>query len=205
VDCSQAGRIPVVPRASRAGLTLLLLTLAVPGPGAASSWRVVTGDVRISVPLKPGGAFEARSSAIGGELRASGSRPVALKGRVALDLTTIETGIDLRNRHLREKYLEVAKGSGFDKAVLSEVRVAAAESEAFRGRSAFTATLLLHGVTHEVGGECQVKDTAAGVAVEASFPLTLIDFGIEPPEYLGVGVGNKLLVKVALVARGAAE
>ena len=36
--------------------------------------------------------------------------------------------------------------------------------------------------------------------MEASFPLTLTDFGIEPPEYLGVGVANKLLVKVRFTA-----
>jgi hypothetical protein len=37
--------------------------------------------------------------------------------------------------------------------------------------------------------------------------LTLTDFSIDPPEYLGVGVANKVMVRVQLVvapARGAA-
>jgi hypothetical protein len=94
----------------------------------------------------------------------------------------------------------VAKGPGFDKAVLSEVRVSEADGEAFRGRSAFTATLLLHGVKGTVGGSAEIQGagTAGAVRVVASFPLTLTDFGIQPPEYMGVGVANKVLVRVTL-------
>ena len=179
----------------------LLAAAATASPGAdAQAWRLGSGDVRISVPLRPGGAFEARTSALAGELRASGSAPVLLTGAIAVDLATIDTGIGLRNRHLRENYLEVAKGEGFDKAVLSEVRVAAADSAAFRGKSGFTATLLLHGVKQGVSGECEIRDSASGVRVQAIFPLGLRDFGIEPPQYLGVGVGHKLLVRVELDA-----
>lgn len=204
VNRTQAGRSPDGRRGRSAWRSMALL-LAALAPSAsfgadAQAWRVGSGDVRISVPLRPGGAFEARTSALGGELRASGSRPVLLTGTVTLDLTTIDTGIGLRNRHLREKYLEVAKGDGYDKALLSEVHVAAADGVAFRGKSAFSAMLLLHGVKRAVSGECEIRDASPGVEVQAIFSLGLRDFGIEPPEYLGVGVGNKLLVKVELRA-----
>jgi hypothetical protein len=36
--------------------------------------------------------------------------------------------------------------------------------------------------------------------VTATFPLSLTDFGIEPPQYMGVGVGNRLVVKVSFLA-----
>jgi hypothetical protein len=36
--------------------------------------------------------------------------------------------------------------------------------------------------------------------VEATFPLALTDFDVTPPEYLGVGVGNRLIVKVRFTA-----
>ena len=170
----------------------------------AASFHIDSGEVRVSVPLRPGGAFEARSSALSGRLRAGGARPVVLSGELALDLATIDTGIDLRNRHLRETYLEVAKGGGFDKAVLSEIRVAEADGDGFRGRSAFTATLLLHGVKGQVGGSAEIRAAGSGVRVEATFPVTLTDFGIKPPEYLGVGVGSKVLVRVTLAAVPAA-
>jgi hypothetical protein len=38
------------------------------------------------------------------------------------------------------------------------------------------------------------------VEIVATFPLLLLDFGIEPPQYMGVGVGNKLMVKVSFQA-----
>lgn len=181
----------------------LLIAALGPAPGwtaDAASWSVQNGEVRISVPLRPGGAFEAKTAALSGRLRAGGSRPVLLSGEITLDLATIDTGIDLRNRHLREKYLQIARGQGFDKAVLTEIGVPEASGTDFRGRSAFTATLLLHGVKGPVSGACEIKADGTAVRVEASFPLTLRDFGIEPPEYMGVGVGNKLLVKVAFSA-----
>jgi polyisoprenoid-binding protein YceI len=195
-------------RARIGGCTALLtaaLVAAVAPAARAGSFRIDSGEVRVSVPLRPGGAFEARSSALAGRLRAGGARPVVLSGEVVLDLAAIDTGIELRNRHLREDYLDVAKGQGFDKAVLSQIRVAEASGEAFRGRSAFTAVLLLHGVKLTVGGSVEIRAAgASGVHVEATFPLTLTDFGIKPPEYMGVGVGSKVMVRVALTASAAA-
>lgn len=161
--------------------------------------------MRILVPVRPGGTFEAKTKALGARLQPSGSMPVLLTGAITVELTTIDTGIELRNRHLRENYLEITKGPGFDKAVLSEIRVTGAASEAFRGHSDFTATLLLHGVKGSVSGLCEIRPAATGVLVQASFSLGLSDFGIEPPQYMGVGVANKLLVKVTFSAAPSRE
>lgn len=191
-------------RARRAASVLAVLLAGVLPPATAASFRIQSGEVRVSVPLRPGGAFEAKSTALEGRLRASGARPVLLAGEIALDLAAIDTGIELRNRHLRDNYLEVAKGAGFDQAVLGEIRVAEADGPGFRGRSAFTATLLLHGVKRAVGGSAEIRAAGDGVRVEASFPVTLTDFGITPPEYMGVGVGSKVLVRVTILAAPAA-
>ena len=180
-----------------------LLAVA-PGRSRAAegpSFRLERGDVRVVVPVRPGGAFEGRTSSIGGTLTLSGSRPVLLRGGIAVDLGTLDTGLALRNQHLRENYLEVSKGRGFDKAVLSEIRVAEADGEGFQGRTGFTGTLLLHGVRREVAGTGEIRREGSAARVEASFPLTLTDFGVQPPEYLGVGVANKLLVKVVFTAK----
>ena len=40
-----------------------------------------------------------------------------------MDLRTLDTGIGLRNRHLRENYLEVDKAPGFETATLSEIHL----------------------------------------------------------------------------------
>ena len=67
-------------------------------------------------------------------------------------------------------------------------------------RSTGSGTLLLHGVKHAVAGTVEIHREGEGRRVRADFPLILTDFAITPPEYLGVGVGSKLLVKVSLIA-----
>jgi hypothetical protein len=109
------------------------------------SWRIERGDVHVLVPLMPGGAFTATNPSLEGTLTLEQAKPARLTGEISMDLATIDTGITLRNQHLREKYLQVAKGKGFDRAVLSEVRLSDADGEAFEGRTAFTGVLLLHG------------------------------------------------------------
>jgi polyisoprenoid-binding protein YceI len=169
-----------------------------------ASWRVEQGDLRIAVPLRPGGAFEAKTTSLSGKLALASAQPVALSGELSVDLATIDTGIALRNQHLRENYLQIAKGAGFDKAVLTEIRLSEANGEGFEGTSGFAGTLRLHGVSRPVAGTAEVRRQAPGVRISATFPLTLTDFGIEPPQYMGVGVGNKLIVKVVFVAKGEA-
>jgi polyisoprenoid-binding protein YceI len=169
---------------------------------AAESWRATQGEVRIAVPLRPGGGFEAKTQALKGTLTLAAADPVRFTGELEVDLATIDTGIQLRNQHLRENYLEVGK-PGFDKAALSDIRVGEARSETFEGRSSFAGNLKLHGVTKAIGGSAELKREAGGVRVTASFPLMLTDFGIEPPQYMGVGVGNRLIVKVTFLAAGA--
>ncbi len=184
----------------RVASTSLALSLFLAGVGLAAEvpWHVSRGEVRIVVPLKPGGAFEAKSTALSGALTPGAGKPLPLAGELTLDLTTIDTGISLRNQHLREKYLEVGKGRGFDKAVLSEVVVSGAAGTDFQGKSNFTGNLLLHDVRKAITGTAEFHRAGTAVQVDASFPLTLTDFAIVPPEYLGVGVANRVMVKVQL-------
>jgi polyisoprenoid-binding protein YceI len=170
---------------------------------AGEPWRVDEGEIVVLVPLKPGGAFEAKSTSLSGGLSPGTSRPLALEGELASELATLETGISLRDRHLRERYLEVARGPGFDRAVLSDIVLRDADDTEFRGPTDFSGTFQLHGVTRAVEGKGEIRSVGTGVRVEASFSLTLTDFEIEPPEYLGVGVANKVAVRVAFEARKA--
>lgn len=182
-------------------LAALFAVAAAAGPAAQTpSWQINRGEVRILVPLKPGGAFEATTPSLTGALSLESEKPAVLTGEVSIDLTTIDTGIALRNQHLRDNYLEVAKGRGFDKAVMSDVRLTGADGEAFEGRTPFSGNLQLHGVKHAVEGTADIRTDGSGRRVRAEFPLVLTDFGITPPEYLGVGVATKLLVKVQFTA-----
>jgi len=183
-----------------AGLCALLVGA---GPGAAAeapAWRIDRGDVKILVPMRPGGAFTATTASMNGTLSLAGEKPARLAGEVAVVLGTIDTGIALRNQHLREKYLEVGKGQGFDTAVVSDIRFRDADGEAFQGTSAFTGALLLHGIKHAIDGTADIRHQGNDRRVKAVFSLLMSDYGMTAPMYLGVGVADKLLVTVEFLA-----
>jgi polyisoprenoid-binding protein YceI len=154
--------------------------------------------VRVICPLTVGGSFEARSSALSGTLTTAGTEE-PLEGQLAVDLRTLDTGIELRNTHLRETYLEVDKGEGFDQAVLSNILVSG-NLESLSGSTPFTGELRLHGVMKTVRGEADLMRNGSSWRVTASFPVALGDHGIAPPRYLGVGVRDRVQVRVTFVA-----
>jgi polyisoprenoid-binding protein YceI len=189
------------------GAALAALLVAFPvhrALGAESAWRVARGDVRVVCPMTVGGSFEAKTGAIQGTVT-PGAAGAPLGGEISVDLATLDTGIGLRNEHLKSKYLEVGKGQGFDHAVLSEIRLGGVDPTGFQGKTAFTGSFLLHGTTKPVSGQATIRRDGPNVRVEASFPVTVADFGIEKPQYLGVGVRDQVTVNVSLVAEPAAS
>jgi polyisoprenoid-binding protein YceI len=166
---------------------------------AGASWHVVSGDVRVVCPMTVGGSFEARTGAMHGTVTTGGAG-AALGGDLSVDLRTLDTGIGLRNEHLWSTYLEVGRGQGFDRAVLSEIRLGDAEPGKLAGRTSFTGSFLLHGTTKPIAGQANVRREGRSVHVDASFPVTLAAFGIEKPRYLGVGVKDQVTVTVSLMA-----
>jgi len=174
--------------------------LAASAPDGPSAWRIARGDVRVTCPLTVGGSFEARTTSLRGALALAAPSPAALGGELAVDLATLDTGIPLRNEHLREKYLETGKGEGFGTAVLSDIRLPDA-SAGFTGRTRFTGTLLLHGTRHAVAGQAEIRrDSGAALRVDATFAVNLADYGIAAPRYLGVGVKDEVQVRTSMTA-----
>ena len=151
-------------------------------------------------PLTVGGSFEAKTPSLAGTVAVTTSHPAAFAGDLAVDLRSLDTGISLRNDHLRDEYLEVGKGQGFDKAVLSDIHLGDVDSETFQGRTSFTGTLLLHGTKKDISGQAEVRREGSSVRIEATLPIVLADHGIPKPQYLGVGVKSQVQVKVSFVA-----
>jgi len=177
-------------------LALALTAAAADGPG----WSVASGDVRVLCPMTIGGSFEAKTSTLSGTLTIATSQPIALSGSLSADLRTLDTGIGMRNEHMRGRYLEVDKGEGFARAVLSDIHLSDARDESFKGATAFTGKLSLHGTSRPVAGRAELRRDGAAVRIEASFPVSIPEFGIEKPRYLGVGVKDEVQVKVSFVA-----
>lgn len=163
---------------------------------APTTWRVEQGAVRVICPMTIGGSFEARTTALSGSVTAGSSGSRTFDGTLSVNLRTLDTGIDLRNEHLRENYLEVGKGPGFDSATLSEIDLDQFNPDAPEGKGSFTGLLTLHGVTRSVTGAVDVRPVGAGLRVKATFPVDVTAYSIRKPRYLGIGVKDIVEVEV---------
>jgi polyisoprenoid-binding protein YceI len=175
---------------------LVGLALAVAIPVAPNMWGVRQAEVRVICPMTIGGSFDAKTKALSGSLTVRSDGPPAFDGSLVVDLRTLDTGISLRNEHLRQRYLEVDKQEGFGAATLTKIDLAGLNPNTPEGRGTFTGSLTLHGVTNAVTGSVEAHDADAGLRVRASFPVTLSDYSIPPPRYLGVGVKDVVRVEV---------
>ena len=162
-----------------------------------TTYRVEQGAVRVICPMTIGGSFDVKTTALSGSVTtgANGSQP--FDGSLAVDLRTLDSGIGLRNEHLRENYLEVSRGSGFDTATLSQINLNGLDPDAPEGKGSFTGLLTLHGVTKSVTGAVDLRQSGVGLRVSASFPVELSHYGIRTPRYLGIGVRDTVQVEVA--------
>jgi polyisoprenoid-binding protein YceI len=158
---------------------------------ANDALRVTTGEVSVMCPLTVGGSFEAKTKAVTGEVAVASGVEQPLKGELTVDLEKLQTGIGLRDRHMKENYLEVKKGQEFAEARLRDIKV-----DALSGKTSFRGVLMLHGEEREVSGTANIKPSGEGYRVEASFPVRISEFEIPDPTYLGVGVKDEVQVRV---------
>ena len=110
-----------------------------------------------------------------------------------MDLRTLKTGIGMRDRHMKDNYLEVEKGPGFDTATIEGIQI-----EKLDGKTTFNGTLVLHGERRPISGSATLARQGGGYSVEAEFPVRVSEFNITKPTYLGVGVQDQVRIKIAL-------
>jgi polyisoprenoid-binding protein YceI len=179
---------------SKTAAILIAAALLTSPARAQEALRVAGGDVTVICPLTVGGSFEAKTQDLSGDLAVAPDNQ-SVKGALRVDLQTLETGIGLRDKHLKSNYLEVEKGPEFSEARLQDIRV-----ERLKGKTTFRGLLTLHGQQREVTGTANIKPDGAGYRMEASFPVKVSEFQIPEPTYLGVGVADEVTVRVNLNA-----
>lgn len=183
-----------------AALALASLALAV-AAAAGESWTVTSGEVRVRCRLTMGGSFDAVTPRIAGVLQLENAGVSGVAGEIRVPLATLDTGMELRNAHLRETYLEVDRGEEYREAVLTAMELAEPSPPGVRDHeTGFAGLLSLHGVERPVEGEARILRRDGRVRVEAEFPLSLAEFAIPPPRYLGVGVRDEIRITVTFDA-----
>lgn len=121
-----------------------------------------------------------------------------LKGVAEFALDSLDTGIALRNQHMKEKYLKTKE---FPLAILTlmdtDVGAEFPQTLTVEGEKPFQGKLKLHGVEKDVSG----KFTGKEGKISASFQVKISDFGIEVPSYLGVTVTDTVDITVDLALK----
>jgi polyisoprenoid-binding protein YceI len=110
-------------------------------------------------------------------------------------LATLKTGIALRDRHMREKYLQTDK---YPEAVLvvpwSNIRL---PEDGQSVTQTVTGQMTLHGKTKDVPVTYTVRKNGEVYATTGKVPLNIKDFGIDIPGYMGVTVKPDIQTAVA--------
>lgn len=151
---------------------------------------LIVAPIAQAIPLKGTASFHATS--IGGLMNIDGVGGIVGGDSdtiITVDLAHLDTDNDLRNEHMRDKYLEVAK---FPKASLKLDPVKAGPKFEWSGK------LTIKGDTKPVKGSAELN----GSDLSAHFTILLADFpSIGAPNWKGVGVSNEVKIEVKAKAQ----
>jgi polyisoprenoid-binding protein YceI len=117
------------------------------------------------------------------------------KVKVKVALGALNTGINLRDQHMRDTYLEVGK---YPNAIV-EVQRSKLKFPA-KGASASAqapGSMTIHGVTKPVTIDYTAKSRGDKISVDGSTKIDMRDYGIVVPKYLGVGVEPDVGINVS--------
>ncbi|MFM8314272.1 MAG: YceI family protein [Deltaproteobacteria bacterium] len=117
-----------------------------------------------------------------------------LGGTSTLKLDTLTTGIGLRDKHMKENYLEVSKfpETQFTYKKLNLPSQLTGEKIPFEG------VLKLHGIEKPVSGMVKAAKEGSKLSLEHEFKIKTGDFGISTPKYMGVTMGEEVVVQVKI-------
>jgi polyisoprenoid-binding protein YceI len=151
------------------------------------------GDVQIEAVGRPAMVkIKGKGEGPTGALKIVGA---TVTGDITFTLDTLDTGIDLRNEHMKEKYLETKK---HPKATLTLKEVAlpagwTKEKPQVSGAK-FKGELTLHGEKKPVEGTFEVTENKE---LKAKMELKISDYKIDIPSYLGITVADTVKVQIS--------
>lgn len=119
----------------------------------------------------------------------------SVSGSISLPIESIKTGIDMRDRHMRERYLEAAK---YPDAVLTFKDLALKDGDS---TIELPALFKIHGVEKPVKVKADLHVDAKSISAKGHFEVNLTDYGIEIPSYAGIKVADK--VEISAEVKGA--
>lgn len=111
---------------------------------------------------------------------------------VTVSLKDLETGIELRDRHMREKYLEVDKHPDATLTVPLDAVKWPDDGKTSEGEA--KGTFAVHGKSKEITFKYKVTNAQGTYAVEGEAPINFKDFEVNVPSYMGITVKPDITV-----------
>jgi polyisoprenoid-binding protein YceI len=181
-------------RSTLAALLLVATSAAAAATDGTYAVKAQDSTVRFLATGKPGFLkIDGEGAHVEGQARIAAGK---VTGTFLVALDELHTGIDLRDEHMKAKYLETGK---FPKAQLvldpTPVDLAAGKQE-----RPFTGKLTLKGVEKPVQGTLTLEPSDSSVKGDATFEIKLSDYPIGVPSHLGVSVAETVKIEVAIVA-----
>lgn len=174
--------------------TFVLLLSALSAHAVPQKIAATGGTVEILAVGKPSFIkIQGKGDAPSGQLTSENS---VINGKFEFSLDSLDTGIKLRNEHMKMKYLETDK---HPKALLEiqnlsvkkdwSVKAPSLEATSFSGR------MTLHGVVRPVTGTFTINSKGE---VSAETKIKISEFKIAIPSYMGITVADEVQVKVKI-------
>ena len=119
-----------------------------------------------------------------------------------VDLASLDTGLGLRNRHMRNNYLEVQEFPyvTFD-GTIEDVETLQAE----RFRVWGVGAMEIHGVSREMRIPCDLSVEEDGYRAHCSFEVLLTDFDITIPKLMFLKLANEIRLELDFTVRPALD
>ena len=120
-----------------------------------------------------------------------------ITGTIEVPLAPITTGIGMRDRHMKEKYLEVEK---FPKAILT-IKKMKLPANSLKGdftldQVSYDGEIEIHGVKKPMQGVAKLERKGNTITTESGFKAKVSDFGISIPSFAKITMADEVDVKV---------
>lgn len=147
---------------------------------ALSASQALAKSVQVDVTLKPAGSFKMKTQDIKGDAVQSGDTVKA--ENIVVRLEGLDSSIELRDKHAKDKYLETKK---YPEAVLVKAIGKGGKGEGL---------LRIRGIEKKVSGTYKIE----GNELNAEFPIKLSDYKIDKIKYMGIGVSDEAVIHVSV-------
>jgi polyisoprenoid-binding protein YceI len=177
-------------------LILLLILPLLLGAGELHVDKTVENVVKF-ISDAPVEEFEGVTDKIDGYVRWKGENMAdSSEFYFEVDLTTLDTGIGLRNRHMQDNYLETDE---FRYAVFSGRLDSVQKDQSGSYKAAALGTFKIHGIEKPLRVHVAVSKNEKTSIAEAKFTIVLTDYNIKVPKlmFMKIDENMEIHVKVA--------